>query len=220
MARFFEPDQVPNSEFQNAKIDERDPQGRTILHAAARSRNLTAVESLFGHSALLAAVDFDGETPLHCAVRGGSEAVIDAVCRAGSKDTIEVKNMYGLTALALATKIACWQPDRGIAAVQVLLKLGASPSGQSTTGGSMEGKPAGIGVTRSLDLGGFIDVHRLPTPPKEDEYVTAAHDSSVYQSLKFHRSWMLAWGKLHAALTKAFWSDENSIGIQLVSVVT
>ncbi|MFQ6039423.1 MAG: sigma-70 family RNA polymerase sigma factor [Candidatus Poribacteria bacterium] len=69
-----------------AKVDDRNNDGQTPLHAAMESGNLKAAELLIKHGAEINAKDKQGKTPLKLALEKENEAVADLLRRRGATE--------------------------------------------------------------------------------------------------------------------------------------
>jgi len=102
-----------------------DAFGRSALWWAARGGDAVEVPRLAAHADVNAA-DFDGETPLHAAVRAGSVTTVQALLAAGAK--ADVVALYGVSPLMLTA--APSRPDIAV----LLLKAGANPNARDVFG--------------------------------------------------------------------------------------
>ena len=104
-----------------ARVDARDANGRSALHAAARAGHAGIASALVEAGADARARDGDGRTPLLDAAEGGNPAVVDALHAAGAE--IAAVDHEGRGALAFATLAEL----PSTATVRRLLELGADP---------------------------------------------------------------------------------------------
>lgn len=104
-----------------ARIDARDPQGRTALHEAAFAGHAGIVTALLGAGADVRARDAQERTPLLDAARGGRLGAIEALHAA--RADIDAHDGEGRGALALV----CCAEAPSPALVRRLLELGADP---------------------------------------------------------------------------------------------
>jgi ankyrin repeat protein len=104
-----------------ARVDARDANGRSALHAAARAGHAGIANALIEAGADARARDGDGRTPLLDAAEGGNPAVIDALHAAGA----EIAAIDGEGRNALAFAALAELPST--ATVRRLLDLGVDP---------------------------------------------------------------------------------------------
>jgi ankyrin repeat protein len=104
-----------------ARVDSRDAQGRSALHAAARAGHAGIAQVLLEAGADARARDAEGRTPLLDAAEGGNVAVVDALHAAGAE--IAAIDHAGRNALAFAALAEL----PSAATVRRLLELGADP---------------------------------------------------------------------------------------------
>ncbi len=97
-----------------------DALGRSVLWWAARSGDLARVQALPIQPVLVDAPDNDGETPLHAAIRAGSEDVVRELLARGADPNVAAN--YGVTPLMLAS--AGGKP----VIADLLLRAGARPN--------------------------------------------------------------------------------------------
>lgn len=88
-----------------AKVDERDDQGETALHHAARWGRADEAKLLLDRGADPNAKDKTGRTALHCAVTSDAQRVFQVLLR-NRQTNINEKAFDGATAMILAAKMA------------------------------------------------------------------------------------------------------------------
>ena len=89
-------------------VNARDVGGRTVLHLAIEKKHNRMVEFLLKNGAKTGVPDTEGNTPLHWAATYNNHAAVQfiAPCVKNKANIVEMRNVYGETALNLAAKRA------------------------------------------------------------------------------------------------------------------
>ncbi len=112
---------------QGSLIDERDSDGRTVLHLAVEQHNVDLLRILFQRGASIDAADRDGSTPLHLAIKqeGDSTAATVLIDLGANANAHDAKGRSPL-------HIACQRDTEEL--VALLLSHGASIDGIDVAG--------------------------------------------------------------------------------------
>lgn len=121
---------------KGADITAKDNDGGTALHVAAYAGQECVARLLMANGADLTCTDLDGRTPLHRAAKEGHQAVVSLLLDKKEETLLEIRDVYGLTALHLAVRVAEWRGASGESIVELLLEAGAKPDPQSWSGKS------------------------------------------------------------------------------------
>ncbi|GAB2504056.1 ankyrin repeat domain-containing protein [Lysobacter humi (ex Lee et al. 2017)] len=149
-----------------ARVDAKDPQGRSALHAAAFAGHVEIVLALLDAGADPTLADAQGRTPLMEAARGGHLEVVDELLRhlpdGGAAQAMRV-DATGRSLLALACEAEGATP----ALIERLLALGVDPTLADRDGKRAVDRAAEAGrwsLVAALDAG-----YRLPAALRDDD---------------------------------------------------
>jgi hypothetical protein len=137
---------------KGAKIATKDGDGGTALHVAAYAGQEGVARLLVDKGADITARDLDGRTPLHRAAKEGHEPVLSLLIDEKEGAYLETRDVYGLTALHLAVRVAEWRGASSESIVKVLLEAGANPDPQSWSGKRAIQEAADSGQADLLEL--------------------------------------------------------------------
>jgi ankyrin repeat protein len=118
---------------RGAYIQSQDNRGFSPLHTAAYAGQEQIVQLLLKRGASPVSIDFDRRTPLHRAVQEAHENVVCMLIAAGN-ESLDVQDVYGLTPLHLAVRVASWDAKGMHIIIQALLSAGADPWAKSFSG--------------------------------------------------------------------------------------
>jgi ankyrin repeat protein len=110
---------------QDTDIHSRDARDSTPLHSAAYAGQEEVVQILLERGANLGSLDKDKRTPLHRAIQEAHESVVRVLLAAGPIG-LEFQDVYGLTPLHLAVRVATWEGEKMLNIIKALLSAGAS----------------------------------------------------------------------------------------------
>jgi ankyrin repeat protein len=117
-----------------AEIEAKDQSGQTALHLASSAGHDRLVRLLLQRGANIMAKNLDERTPLHLAAMEGHETVLEALASQMRKEDLEMRDLYGLTALHLAVRFAEWRGASGESTVKKLLESGSRAKTRSNSG--------------------------------------------------------------------------------------
>ena len=156
-----------------ADIQSQDHRGFSPLHSAAYAGQAQVVQILLQRGASLVSIDIDKRTPLHRAVQEAHENVVRLLVAAG-KDGLEMRDVYGLTPLHLAVRVASWDGKRMHDIIQALLSKGADPDVKSFSGKQPVDEATAFGdgvLVNTLRRALNPDYKPQASAPKKVEYV-------------------------------------------------
>ena len=134
-----------------AEVEAKDRDGQTALHLASSTGHACLVRLLLNRGAKIAARNLDERTALHIAVMEGHEAVLEILASQMQKE-LEIRDLYGLTALHLAVRFAEWRGASGAPMTKKLLENGASTDVRSYSGKTAVQDVANYGEVQILTL--------------------------------------------------------------------
>ena len=163
---------------EGTKIDERDGDGRTVLHHAAAAGHAHLVETLLGRGAQFETVDEGAWSPLHSAASAGRGEVVDVLVKAGAQ-LEKGAGSSGSTPLVLGSS----KGHQNV--VRALLGGGANTLAVDSSGATSLHRAAGNGHVAILDM--LISCHVSATSgtvllDKRDKAGhTAFHIAAIHQ---------------------------------------
>jgi ankyrin repeat protein len=156
-----------------ADIQSHGDRGFSPLHSAAYAGQAQVVQILLQRGASMVSIDADKRTPLHRAVQEAHENVVRLLIAAG-KDGLELRDVYGLTPLHLAVRVASWDGKRMHDIIQALLSEGADPDVKSFSGKQPVGEATAFGdeaLVNTLRIALNPDYRPRASAPKKGMYV-------------------------------------------------
>lgn len=137
-----------------ADVSQRNREGATPLHSAARTGNVAAVELLLRSKADVAATDAKGATPLHYAAEVGSVAAAEILLKAGAD--VNARTAAGETPSSWARGHSVFTSDGQAGVLELLRDHGeavaagsSNASRDGTPGAAVESRPAGSTIDKS-----------------------------------------------------------------------
>jgi len=133
-------------------VNVRNSKGQTLLHQAVNNEDIDRIQQFSSAGVCMNALDRDGESPLHAAIRQGSVSMVTALLAAGANPDLELISAIDMPITPLQLSVLYGREDL----VRVLLTAGADMDSPSCLHTAV-GEDDDVMAQRLLTLGANVN---------------------------------------------------------------